>query len=113
MKDILKHYLIPLAAVTIICLLLFGCMFRELRGEIEEQKISFRLYGRVVDMAQSKGHVYVLLYTQKGEQKENNQEQGYLAMHLFVFPVMVKRIKNIGYFFKYGVHPCSRLRFGR
>ena len=67
MKDILKHYLIPLAAVTIICLLLFGCMFRELRGEIEEQKISFRLYGRVVNMAQSKGHVYVLLYTQKGD----------------------------------------------
>ena len=54
-----------LAMVLVSCLLLTSCMFRELREEIEEQKISFRLYGTIENMGQAKSHVYVLLYAQK------------------------------------------------
>jgi len=50
--------------VLVVCLLPTGCMFRELKKDIEEQQNSFRLYGRIGNIAQTKNHVYVLLYAQ-------------------------------------------------
>jgi len=51
-------------AATVLCLLLTGCMFRDLREEIQEEKISWHLYGRVEGIKQSESDVYVLLYIQ-------------------------------------------------
>ena len=50
-----------------ICFLITGCMFGELREEIQEERISYRLYGRVKNTAQDGGHVYVILYVQKDD----------------------------------------------
>ena len=54
-----------LTAIVLACSLLAGCMFRDLKKEIAEEKISFRLFGRIENMTQAKGHVWVLLYAQK------------------------------------------------
>jgi len=60
--------IMTLTAIVLACSLLAGCMFRDLKKEIAEEKISFRLYGRVENMAQVKGHVYVMLYAQADDQ---------------------------------------------
>ena len=60
----LKRYAMTLTVIVLASALLSGCMFRDLKKEIQEEKISFRLYGRVENMAQAKSHVYVILYAQ-------------------------------------------------
>ena len=65
-----KRNIIALIAVVIACLLLSDCMFRDLKQDIKEEKISFRLYGRIENMAQTQGHVYVLLYVQEGDKMQ-------------------------------------------
>jgi len=60
--------IMTLTAIVLSCSLLSGCMFRDLKKDIAEDKISFRLYGRVENMAQVKGHVHVLLYVQADDQ---------------------------------------------
>jgi pimeloyl-ACP methyl ester carboxylesterase len=57
---------VMLAALWIV--LAAGCMFGELKKELEEQKISFGLKGRVEGIARAQGHVFVLLY----EKQEKN-----------------------------------------
>ena len=54
--------IMTLTAIFFVCSLLSGCMFRDLKKEIQEEKISHRLYGSVENIKQAKGHVHVLLY---------------------------------------------------
>ena len=44
-----------------------GCMFGELKRELEEKDNSFGLKGRVVGIARAQGDVFVLLYAKQGE----------------------------------------------
>ena len=77
MKHTINSYVRMLVATTVICLLLTGCMFRDLKKEIAEEKISFRLYGRVENIAQAESHVYVLLYA---------QTEGKMQLERFILP---------------------------
>ena len=60
----LKRIFITLFAFILACLLITGCMFRDLKKEIQEEKISFRLYGTIENIKQAENHVYVMLYAQ-------------------------------------------------
>ena len=66
----MKKNILRLTAIILACLLLSGCMFRDLKKEIAEEKISFRLYGRVENLAQTETHVYVLLYSQQEDKMQ-------------------------------------------
>ena len=54
-------------AAFIWMLLVAGCMFTDLKREIQEENISYRLSGQVEGIARAEGDVYVLLYVRKGE----------------------------------------------
>jgi len=77
MKDTIQLHFKMLTVAAVICLLLFGCMFKELKKEIQEEKISWHLYGRVENTAQAESHVYVLLYV---------QVDGEMQLESFVLP---------------------------
>ena len=62
---------------AVICLLLAGCIFKDLKREIQEEKISWHLYGHVENIKQTKNHVYVLLYV---------QVDGEMQLESFVLP---------------------------
>jgi uncharacterized alpha/beta hydrolase family protein len=72
-----KRLFITLMATLLTCVLLTSCMFRDLKKDIAEEKISFRLFGRIENMAQAEKHVWVLLYAQR---------DGKLLIDRFILP---------------------------
>lgn len=57
--------LVTRAGVVIAILLGVGCMFKDVKKEIQEEKITYSLFGRVEGISQTQADVFVLLYAKK------------------------------------------------
>ena len=53
------------AGVAVVLLLATGCMFQDVKKEIQEEKTTYGLFGRIEGISQTKADVFILLYTKK------------------------------------------------
>ena len=58
-----------LIGLLLLCLI-SGCMFKDLKKEIQEEQSSYGIIGRVEGTTRAKGNVFVLLYAKKDGRME-------------------------------------------